>query len=53
MKISTFNEILDELRKSGKGKQADIFQRRMTEIRKYDEAKLRTEREYKPILVED
>lgn len=53
MKLSTFNEIIKELREKGKNKQADIFKRRMMEIRKYDEAKLKTERDYKPILVDE
>lgn len=53
MKLSTFNEIVKELREKGKNKQADINLRRIMEIRKYDEAKLKSERDYKPILVDE
>eukprot|EP00347_Sterkiella_histriomuscorum_P024036 403332528 len=54
MKLSTFNEILGELRKDTKNrKMVEIFQRRIQEIRKYDEAKLKSERDYKPILVDE
>ncbi|CDW82519.1 UNKNOWN [Stylonychia lemnae] len=53
MKMLTFNQTIEQLRKEGKNKQAEIVMKRIMEVRKLDEAKQRSEREYKPILVEE
>lgn len=53
MKLSSFLEAMEMLKEEGESSKADLILKRVTEIRKFDEAKLKNEKGYQPLLVEE
>ena len=53
MKLSTFLGTIEKLKQEGDFTKADLILKRITEIKKFDEVKMKQDKEYRPILVED
>jgi hypothetical protein len=53
MKLSSFLETVEKLKAEGQQVKADLVLKRITEIKKFDEVKLKSERDYRPILVDE
>lgn len=53
MKLSSFLENVEKLKTEGQQVKGDLVLKRITEIKKFDEVKLKSERDYKPILVDE
>ena len=53
MKISSFLQMVEKLKNEGDARKADLVLKRITEIKKFDEAKLKQDVSYRPILIEE
>lgn len=53
MKLSSFLECVELLKEERRMQEAEVLMKRITEIRKYDEVKGKTDPEHLPILVEE
>mmetsp|Transcript_35464 Transcript_35464/g.34509 ORF Transcript_35464/g.34509 Transcript_35464/m.34509 type:complete len:89 (+) Transcript_35464:652-918(+) len=53
IKLSNFFSCIDKLKYKGELQKAELIIKRVTEIKKFDEAKLRNDPGYKPILIEE
>ena len=53
MKLSSFLDCVESFKLEGKAHEADILFKRITEIRKYDEVKSKSDKDHKVILVDE
>ena len=53
MKLSSFLECVEHYKEEGRNEEAEILLKRIQEIRKYDEVKMKNDKEHKAILVDE
>ena len=53
MKMSPFLEHIEKLKSDGYPDKAKLILKRVTEIKRYDEVKMKQDKEYRPLLVEE
>jgi len=53
MKLSSFLECVEHLKEEGRAHEADVLLKRITEVRKFDEVKAKTDKDHKAILVNE
>ena len=51
MKLSTFLIHIEKMKNEGYVEKAEIVLKRVTEIKRYDEVKMKQDRDYKPLLI--
>ena len=52
MKMTLFASVIDQLRNEGEEFKANIIQKRVNDIKRFDEIKAKQDANYKPIIVE-
>lgn len=53
MKASSFLHMVEKFKNEGETRKADLILKRITEIKKFDETKLKLDPSYRPILIEE
>ncbi len=51
MKLTLFNNVIDDLRTNGQELKANMIAKRVNDIRRFDEIKAKQDANYKPIIV--
>lgn len=52
MRVSLFNQVIQQLLSEGDNLKANMIQKRISDIRRFDDIKLRQDANYKPIITE-
>ena len=50
MRLSLFNQVIEQLRSEGEELKANMIQKRINDIKRFDEIKAKTDANYKPII---